>query len=251
MDENANIKNTQVAEPEPVSTDAAGASHKISGETPEFDALCDMTVGYTFALLAGIMLLGHIEFVLRPYLFILSGAQVMCPENLFHNYIHDPMQILYLLLALTLFAGGMAAHFSIRFGYTMIKAVMAVYAAIYAPALLSTFSSESLTRVNAGKGIFFAPSYTVLLASVIVLIALTAYVTLRGTRREVFNLSFIFSLLLTYIWYLVAADYFVYPGNPFNSAFQHSHFIIHVPLLYILGRTVRQYFIARSSRSRL
>lgn len=251
MDETANIKNPKVAEPEPLDTDGAGAPHKISGETPEFEALCDMTVGYTFALLAGIILLGHIELLLRPYLFILSGAQVMCPENLFHNYIHDPMQILYLLLALTLLAGGTAAHFSRRFGYTMIKAVMAVYAVIYIPMILPIFSPENLKNVEGEKGLFFSPSHKIFIACLIVLITLTAYVTLRGTRREVFNLSFIFSLLLTYIWYIRASDCFVYPWYPFDTVFQHSHFMIHVPLLYILGRTVRQHFIARSSRSRL
>lgn len=251
MDETANINNPRVEEPGPVDTAEAGQPRNISAETPEFEALCDMTVGYTFALLAGILLFGHIEFVLSPYLFILSGAQVMCPENIFHNYLHDPVQILHLLLALTLFAGGTAAHFSRRFGYTMIKAVMAGYAAIYMPLLLSMFSPESIIRVNAGKGLFFAPSHTILLLSLITLISLTVYITLRGTRREVFNSSFIFSMPLTYIWYIWASDCFAHLWYPSDTVFQYSHFIIHVPLLYLLGRTVRQYFIARSSGSRV
>ncbi len=212
-----------------------------------FDALYDMMIGYVIIVLSSLTLISDLSRIIQPYLFIRSGAQLMCWENLFHNFIVEPYLIVEFFLSAGFLVGGIAIHFSKKWGYVLTKSLFALFAVIIAVTILPQyFVIELFNFISKGnKGSLVL----VYLLSAAALVIISVYLAVRGTKEDIFKAARISALFVTYLWALLF-KYFIseeLPGSGMDII-EYTPFIFHI-LIFILGfRTIKKYYKYHNSK---
>ncbi len=207
-----------------------------------FETLYDMTVGYLMICLSSIVILFILPQIINPYLFIRSGAQLMCAENLFHNFITDPFMALNLLLSAGFFISGAAIHFFRKWGYLSAKFLFGVYALTAVPRALGLFDIGMFHNIFGGKG---APN----LFSLIILLgwaaslSIAVYLTVRGEKRQILDAAGSVSIFATLFW-MTIFNSFLFDGTPYNrrAIIEFTPLIFHAAVIFFGLRTIKKYY---------
>lgn len=215
---------------------------ELDDSSNSFDELYDTTVGYLMICLSSVVILFILPKIINPYLFIKSGAQLMCPENLFHNFISDPFLALKLLLSAGFLISGTAIHFSRKWGYLSAKCLFAVYVLTAIPKFFGTFDPGIFHNIFGGKG---APN----LFSLIILfgwaasLSIAIYLTIRGTKRQILRAAKSVSIFATLFWIMIFKSFLFEETSPDGKdMIEFTPLIFHAAVILSCLRTLKKHY---------